>query len=152
MPGIVKKPGIRIYIHRNLRQFWKAIHFHKTIHFKTLKGYLDFEQGWWPVILFDLGLFYPGFFSPIGFSVELTKPEDFDEEQIARSQSKNLSLISQEVKDNLNKKVKLQFHEDKLYYLRGLEVTHEDYYYILEDEAGKKRYETCVSKLEFVEE
>lgn len=142
---------LRFWLHRNLVQFWKAIHFHKTIHFKTLKECLDFEQGWWPVILFDLGLFYPGFFSPIGLSVELLTPEDFDEEQIARSQSKNLSLISQEVKDNLNKKVKLQFHEDKLYYLRGLEVTHEDYYYILEDEAGKRRYETCVDGITFVE-
>ena len=141
---------LRFWVHRNLRQFWEAIHFHKTIHFKTLKEYLDFEESRKPWVLFRLGLFYPGFFSPIGLSVELLNPEDFDEEQIARSQSKNLTLLSQEVKDNLNRKVKFQFHEDKLYYLRGLEITHEDYYYILEDEAGKKRYETCVSRLEFV--
>lgn len=150
MFGIVKRSGIKAYGRKVFGKFWHFIHFHKTIHFKTLKECLDFEQGWWPVILFDLGLFYPGFFSPIGFSVELTKPEDFDEEQIARSHSKNLTLLSQEVKGNLNRKVKLQFHENKLYWLRGLEITHEDFYYILEDEAGKKLYEPCVSKVEFV--
>lgn len=150
MSGVVKKPGIRIYVHRTLKEFWHLVHFHKTIHFKTLKEYLDFEGSRWLSVLFSLGLFYPGFFSPIGLSVELTKPEDFDEEQIARSQSKNLSLLSQEVKDNLGKKVSFEFHKDKLYWLRGLEVTHEDYYYILESSTGKKCYETCVSNIEFI--
>lgn len=148
MSGMKK---INFWVHRNLKQFWKAIHFHKTIHFKTLKEYLDFEESRWPLVLFSLGLFYPGFFSPIGLSVELTKPEDFDEEQIVRSQSRNLSLLSKEVKNNLDKKVSFEFHKGKVYWLRGLEVTHEDYYYILEDETGRKRYETCVGGITFVE-
>lgn len=139
------------WLHRTLKKFWQLIHFHKTIRFKTLKEYLDFKESRWPVILFKLGLFYPGFFSPVGLSVELTKPEDFDEEQIVRSQSRNLSLLSKEVKNNLDKKVSFEFHKGKVYWLKGLEVTHEDYYYILEDETGRKRYETCVGGITFVE-
>ena len=138
------------WLHRNLKQFWKAIHFLKTIHFKTLKEYLDFEESRWLLVLFNLGLFYPGFFSPVGLSVELTKPEDFDDKQIARSQCHNLPLIGKEVKENLGKKVKFQFHEDEDYTLLGLEVTHEDYYYILESSTGKKCYETCVGKIDII--
>lgn len=34
--------------------------------------------------------------------------------------------------------------------LIGMSETFEDYYYILEDESGKKTYESCVGKLEFI--
>lgn len=142
---------LRFWIHRNLRKFWKAIHFHKTIHFRTLKGYLDFEQGRWPVILFNLGLFCPELFSPISLSVELTKPEDFDQTEIERSHSKNLDLICQEVKPNLGRMVRRKFGKpSKVYILEGLELTQEDYYFILKDENGDRCYETCCSGLDFV--
>ena len=142
---------LSFWVHRNLRQFWEAIHFHKTIHFKTLKRYLDFEQGWWPAILFNLGLFSPGFFSPISLSVELTKPEDFDQTEIERSHSKNLDLICQEVKPNLGRMVRRRFGKpSKIYILEGLELTQEDYYFILKDENGDRCYVTCCTGLDFV--
>lgn len=140
----------KVHGRRALEKFWHFIHFHKTIHFKSLKEYFDFKESWKLKALWNLSLFYPGFFSPVGLSVELTTPEDFDDEQIARSQCHNLPLLSKEVKENLGKKVKFQFHEDKDYTLLGLEVTHEDYYYILDSSTGKKCYETCVSKINII--
>ena len=144
-----KQQGIRFYGWGS-KSLWTKIGFHKTIHLKTLKQYNDFfGRRWLLKFLWDIRLFGPFFNSPIWISLQLTKPEDFDQAEIDRSQSVNLNLIAKEVKSHLSKAVKRSFKDDT-YILRGMELTQEDYYYILEDQNGKRCYETCVGGLNYI--
>ena len=129
---------------------WSKIGFHKTIHFKTLKQYNDFlEHGRLLLILYKLRLFGPFYSSPISISLKLTKLEDFNQAEIERTHDRNLDSICKEVKANLGRSVRRLF-DDKTYLLEGLELTHEDYYYILKEKDGHKAYQTCCAGIKFI--
>ena len=60
----------------------------------------------------------------------------------------NLKHIIQTIKDNYNWSFK---HKNgKTYYLQGIQISNEDYYYIYVAEDGSKEYMTCVGRFDNV--
>lgn len=118
------------------------------INLYSLKAYNDYRKSKLHRVLFYLGLDTSRYDSPIGINIWLSSPKDFNEEEIKRANSKNLSYLAGKCKTHL-----FQYTEDitgKKGRFLGILVTQEDYYYILMDNEGNKWYVTCVSKLKFI--
>lgn len=123
--------------------------FHYTIRFKSIKQMLDWEESRWFRIFARLGWFNPSYFSPIGYSLQLTKPEDFVDSQIKRSLCGNMKPICEYSKQNLGKTA--IDHRGNHCIFEGLEITQDDYYYILKDENGRVIYENCNCAISIIE-
>ena len=109
---------------------WLRMLFHHTLHFTSIKQWMDFENSIWFKLLIRTGLFDGTFFSPVGLSVELTSKDDFVPEQIERVRCSNFKPICEFVHDNLGKSIYARLDNCE-YVLQGLEVTQDDYYYIV---------------------
>lgn len=123
--------------------------FHYTIRFKSIKQMLDWHESVWFRIFVRLGLFTPSYFSIIGYSLQLTKPEDFVDSQIERSRCGNMKPICEYVRYNLGKQV--IDHRGNQCRFKGLEITQDDYYYILENGDGKISYENCNCRINIID-
>ena len=121
--------------------------FHYTIRFKSIKQMLDWYESIWFRIFVRLELFTPSYFSNIGYSLQLTKPEDFVDSQIERLGCETMKPICEYVRYNLGKQV--IDHQGNQCKLKGLEITQDDYYYILENGDGKISYENCNYRIEY---
>ena len=109
---------------------WMRKIFRHTLHFTSIKQWMDFEDSIWFKLLIRTGLFDGTFFSPVSLSVELTSKDDFVPEQIERIHCSNFKPICKFAHDNLGKTI--YSHLDNCeYVLQGLEVTQDDYYYIV---------------------
>ncbi|MCK9477259.1 MAG: hypothetical protein M0R46_15185 [Candidatus Muirbacterium halophilum] len=69
--------------------------------------------------------------------------EDLDKSYFKQfSKNKDtLECIRKEILDNKDYSKKI---DDEVYYLKGLEITDEDFYFIFESGNGKKHYDSCV--------
>lgn len=137
------------WLHRIKYGPWfKFKHHLFDIKFYTLKQYNDFCESKICKILFRLGLLTVSFNSPIGIELWLSSSKDFDKKELERTHSHNLELLKTRCKLHLFQKVKC--FGNKIGTFLGILVTHEDYYYILMDDYGNKWYESCIGKLEFI--
>lgn len=115
---------------------------------RSLKAYNDYRNSKLHKVLFYLGLDTSQYNSPIAINIWLSSPEDFNEKEIKRLQSKNLESLAGKCKSHL-----FQYAKDvtgKKGRFLGILVTQEDYYYILMNDEGYKWYVTCCSKIEFI--
>lgn len=129
----MKKEGVKIKVYGwGSRSIWRLLRIHFTIHFKTMKAYNDFYNlpSWIFKFLYKIRLFGPHYNSPMSISCKLTKATDFKDEEIKRAGCTNLEKICEEVEFWLGRKVKYDEGGEE-YILNRLELTQEDYYYIL---------------------
>lgn len=136
--------------YRLLKKLWEKLCIHHTIHFKTIREHLKFYNGLWCKVLCKVGLLYPSIFSPIGTSLELTTQSQLILLRKYFPASSTEYKVSRELEELLGKKIKLDYHSD-IYTLIGLEITHEDLYYLLEDESGRRIYDTILNRYRVVE-
>ena len=61
--------------------------------------------------------------------------------------TKNIDTLETIRKDMLNNKNYCKKINDEDYYLKGLEITDEDFYFIFESKTGEKSYESCICNL-----
>lgn len=136
------------------RSIWRLLGIHFTIHFKTLKAYNDFYDlpSWIFDFLYKIRLFGPHYISPMSVSCKLMKTTDFEGREIDRAGCTNLRNISEKVKDGLGRKVRYCVGGEE-YILKGLELTHEDYYYILYyPPLDSYIYPSCAGGINFIDD
>lgn len=136
------------------KSIWRLLGIHFTIHFKTLKAYNDFYSlpSWIFWFLYKIRLFGPHYISPMSVSCKLMKTTDFKDEEINRAGSTNLKNISEKVKDKLGRRVRYYERKEE-YILKGLMLTHEDYYYILYcPPLDSYVYSSCTGGIDFIED
>ena len=61
--------------------------------------------------------------------------------------SKDKNTLEYSRKEILNNKDYCKKIDDEVYYLKGLEITDEDFYFIFESKTGEKSYESCICDL-----
>ena len=61
--------------------------------------------------------------------------------------SKDKNNLEYSRKEILNNKDYCKKINDEDYYLKGLEITDEDFYFIFESKTGEKSYESCICGL-----
>lgn len=139
------------YLHKIKYGPWfKFKHHLFDIKFHSLKQYNNFWKSRICKLLLNIGLLTGSFDSPIGIELWLSSNKDFDEKELERmgSSAHNLRLLR--TRCDLHLFQKARGFGSKVGVFIGILVTHEDYYYILMDRYGNKWYESCVGKLEFV--
>lgn len=80
-------------------------------------------------------------------SYDVRTPEQIKEVRENLENEVNLPIILDELEDMIGKKVKGLFGEGTLV---GIEISHEDYYWIVVDDSSKEIRESCVGQLEKV--
>ena len=130
--------------------WFKFKHHLFDIKFHTLKQYNDFWESNICELLLKIGLLTGYYDSPIGTELWLASQKSFDEKELTRmgQSANNLRLLK--TKCNLHLFQKARCFGSRIGVFIGILVTHEDYYYILMDEYGNKWYESCVGKIEFI--
>lgn len=118
------------------------------IKFHTLKQYNDFIFSKKYKFLSRINLITPNYNSPIGIELWLSSPKDFDNKELDRLNSNTLKLLASKCKLHLFQKARC--FSTRIGVFIGILVTHEDYYYILMDKYGNKWYESCVGRIEFM--
>ena len=74
---------------------------------------------------------------------------DYETIYYSNKYTKHLPRWLQEIAKNIGEKCKLAT-DDKIYTLIGISETNEDYYYYVEDNNGKRHFDSCVGKIEFI--
>lgn len=120
------------------------------IKFHSLKQHNDFLESTICLVLYRLGLFTFQYDSPIGIELWLSSQKDFDEKELERMGQNAHNLRIFKTKCELHLFQKARCFGNRAGIFLGILVTHEDYYYIFMDEYGHKWYESCVGKLEFI--
>lgn len=122
---------------KNLKEFNKIIR--KYIKYFGLRFNHNYQTYWYTWCYVDF----------IGIDSLNDKYLNFYAKKLYDKGDRNLKDIIQEVKSNYD--WSYQSKEDgKTYYLRGVEISNEDYYYIYVSDDGSKSYNTCVGRFDDV--
>ena len=117
------------------------------IKFNTLEQYNNFVESRLCKFMHWLGLYRYNWDSPIGCTVWLTSSKDFNEVELDRLGSDSLKKAALKYKLHRLQKVHTLGEEGILI---GVEVTHEDFYYILMTDKGKLWYPPVNAKICFI--
>ena len=79
--------------------------------------------------------------------ISVTIPYEDLETPYFKQFSKDKNTLEYSRKEILNNKDYCKKINDEDYYLKGLEITDEDFYFIFESKTGEKSYESCICDL-----
>ena len=79
--------------------------------------------------------------------ISVTIPYEDLETPYFKQFSKDKNTLEYSRKEILNNKDYCKKIDDEVYYLKGLEITDEDFYFIFESKTGEKSYESCICDL-----
>ncbi len=149
---------LKYRIQRSIGNIYKKIFGYKFVNFSSLKEYHDWYNSKKFEFYCKIGLFNGHYDSPIQTSLKLTSPDMFDWNEIKQEHGPNLKLICEECQDKFGKLcVFNSSYTNKSIILTagkftGIEITHEDYYYIVEYGDGHTSYSSCAGRILFIDE
>ena len=149
---------VKYQLTKKVGDIYKKLFGYKFIKFNSLREEHEWYDSWKFKFYASIGLFTGSFDSPIQTSLKLTSPAMFDWNEIKQEHGPNLKLICEECQDKFGKLCVFDpNYADKSIILTagkftGIEITHEDYYYMVEYSDGHTGYNSCVGKILFIDE
>lgn len=147
---------LKYRIQRSIGNIYKKIFGYKFINFSSLKEYHDWYNSKKFEFYCKIGLFNGHYDSPIQTSLKLTSPDMFDWNEIEKENGPKLKYICQECYPHFDELCIFDPHQskEKIFIAGrfiGIEITHEDYYYMMQYN-DQIKYSSCVGRILFINE